>query len=132
MLHVVFGGLVRVTACELGVTVRDECLMRSVRVVAFLIVLGCCAVMLRGRFMMLGRRKMMFLARENFRHTFSNAVMWWQAAGIRCARASGNSGNAIPLNVRAAALFYDRNIHEYLRLPFFIREWRKNVERFKS
>ena len=75
MLDVVFGGLVRVTACELGVTVRDERLMRSVRVVAFLIVLGCGAVMLRGRFMMVGRRTMMFLARENFRHGFSNAVV---------------------------------------------------------
>ena len=95
MLDVVFGGLVRVTACELCVAVRDERLVRGVRVVALSIVLRCGAVMLRGRFMMVGRRKMMFLARENFRHGFSNAVVWWQAANIRYARASGNSGNPI-------------------------------------
>jgi hypothetical protein len=30
--------------------------------------------------MMVGRREMMFLAREHFRHGFSNAVMWWPAS----------------------------------------------------
>jgi hypothetical protein len=79
VLDMVLGGIIRMTGCELCVTVRDECLMRSVRVVAFLIVLGCIAVMPRGRFMMVGRREMVFLAREHFRHGFSNAIMWWPA-----------------------------------------------------
>jgi hypothetical protein len=77
VLDMVLGGIIRMTGCELCVTVRDECLMRSVRVVAFLIVLGCIAVMQRGRFMMVGRREMVFLARKHFRHGFSNAVMWY-------------------------------------------------------
>ena len=83
VLDMVFGGIIRMTGCKHCVTVRDERLMRSVRMVAFLIVLGGIAVMLRGRFMMAGCREMMFLAREQFRHGFSNAVMWWRAAGIR-------------------------------------------------
>ena len=76
MLDMVFGGVIRMTGRELCVAVRDERLMRSVGVVAFLIVLGRIAVMKCGRFMMLGRREMVFLAREQFRHGFSNAVVW--------------------------------------------------------
>jgi hypothetical protein len=90
MLDVIFGGIVRVTGRALCMAVRDERLMRSVRVVAFLIVLGCIAVMQRGRFMMVGRREMMFLAREHFRHGFSDAVMWWRVAGT--ARSGKNFG----------------------------------------
>jgi hypothetical protein len=75
VLDMVFGGIIRMTGCKLCVTVRDERLMRSLCVVAFLIVLGRIAVMQRGRLMMLGRREMMFLAREHFRHGFSNAAM---------------------------------------------------------
>lgn len=114
MLDVIFGGLIRMTGCELCVAVRDERLMGSVRMVAFLIVLGCRAVMLRGRFMVVGGLKMMFLAREHFRHGISNAVMWLQTAGIRYARASTDSGNPTFSNIRAAPLFYERNNHEYL------------------
>jgi len=39
VLDVVFGGVIRMTCRKLCVTVRDERLMRGVRVVAFLIVL---------------------------------------------------------------------------------------------
>lgn len=76
MLDMVFGGIVRMACGELCVTVSDKRLMRSVRVVAFLIVLGSTAVMQRGRFVLVGRREMVFLAREHFRHGFSNTVMW--------------------------------------------------------
>jgi hypothetical protein len=71
----VFRGIIRMTGCELCVTVRNDRLMRSVCVVAFLIVLGRIAVMQRGQFMMVGRREMVLLAREHFRHGLSNAVM---------------------------------------------------------
>jgi hypothetical protein len=75
MLDMVFGRIVRMTGRELCVAVRNERLMRRVRVVALLIVLGCMAMMPRRGFMVVGRRKMMFLAGEHFRHGFSNAVM---------------------------------------------------------
>jgi hypothetical protein len=88
VLDVIFGGIIRVTGCELCMAVRDKRLMRSVRVVAFLIVLRCIAVMLRGRFVVVGRREMMFLAREHFRHGFSDAVMWWREPTRREFRAT--------------------------------------------
>jgi hypothetical protein len=47
VLDMVFGGVIRMPGCELCVAVRNERLMRSVRVVAFLIVLGSIAVMPR-------------------------------------------------------------------------------------
>lgn len=75
VFDMVFGRLVRMTAGDLCMAVCDERLMRGVCVVAFLIVLGRIAVMPRSRFMMIGRCEMMFLAREYFRHGFSNAVM---------------------------------------------------------
>jgi hypothetical protein len=73
VLDMIFRGIVRVTGRELCVAVRDERLMRRVRVVALFIVLRSIAVMLRGQFMMVGRGMMMLRAREHFRHGFSDA-----------------------------------------------------------
>jgi len=118
MLDVIFGGLVRVTARELRVTVGDERLVRRVGMIAFLIMLGCGAVMVCGRFMMVGRGNMMLRARENFRHGVSNAVLGWQVANVRYAKRR-EIGAILYSEYKRGGPILRGNNSEYLRVRDF-------------
>jgi hypothetical protein len=63
VFDMILGGFIRVTRGELRMSVGDKRLMRRVGVIAFLVVLGCLAVMPRRQFVMVGRGKMMLFAR---------------------------------------------------------------------
>jgi hypothetical protein len=75
MLDVIFGSLVRVTRGELGMSVRDEGLVRRMGMIVFVVVLRSFAVMPRRHLMLVGCGKVVFLAREYFCHGVSNATL---------------------------------------------------------